>query len=160
MVLPRARSALSSAMLCSLWFHFRRTGQARATACASTVSHDAFLITLPSSPPPPRRRSTSASAVFSSSECRGGDDALATLFLARTHHAWPWRGPTFTPVPRPNPQRPNPQRGERQRSRSAPPQRLELGSSTDTAKPRGQQPQNLTALASVPSVVCRRFLRW
>merc|ERR1712166_1099909 len=33
-----------------------------------------------------------ASAVFSSSEClfSGGDDALATLFLALTHHAWPY----------------------------------------------------------------------
>merc|ERR1712195_219882 len=32
-----------------------------------------------------------ASAVLSSSEClfSGGDDALATHFLALTHHAWP-----------------------------------------------------------------------
>ena len=92
MVLPRARSALSSAMLCSLWFHFRRTGQARATACASTVSHDAFLITPPSGPPsPPVEVDLRASAVLSSSEClfSGGDDALATHFLALTHEAWP-----------------------------------------------------------------------
>ena len=80
-------------MLCNLWFHFRRTGQARATACASTVSHDAFLITHASQRPAitPVEVDLRASAVLSSSEClfSGGDDALTTHFLALTHHAWP-----------------------------------------------------------------------
>merc|ERR1712195_33207 len=55
-----------------------------------------------------------ASAVLSSSEClfSGGDDALATHFLALTHHAWPNH---YSGATQPNPQRPNPQR---QRSRS------------------------------------------
>merc|ERR1712195_357109 len=54
----------------------------------STVSHDAFLITLPITPVEVDLR---ASAVLSSSEClfSGGDDALTTHFLALTHHAWP-----------------------------------------------------------------------
>ena len=117
MVLPRARSALSSAMLCSLWFQFRRTGQARATACASTVSHDAFLITLPSGPPSPRWRSTCAHRQCS--RAPSASLAAATTHSPRTFSPSPTtRGPTFTPVPQPNPQRPNPQR-QRSRSTSA-----------------------------------------
>jgi len=99
MVLPRARSALSSAMLCSLWFHFRRTGQARATACASTVSHDAFLITLPSGPPSPRWRSTCAHRQCS--RAPSASLAAATTHSLRTFSLSPTtRGPTMTSVPR------------------------------------------------------------
>ena len=99
MVLPRARSALSSAMLCNLWFHFRRTGQARATACASTVSHDAFLITLPSGPPSPRWRSTCAHRQCS--RAPSASLAAATTHSLRTFSLSPTtRGPTMTSVPR------------------------------------------------------------
>ena len=125
MVLPRARSALSSAMLCHLWFHFRRTGQARATACASTVSHDAFLITLPSGPPSPRWRSTCAHRQCS--RAPSASLAAATTHSLRTFSLSPTtRGPTMTSVPRlqattkssTKPSTTNPQR-QRSRSNSA-----------------------------------------
>ena len=116
MVLPRARSVLPSAMLCNLWFHSRRTGQARSTACASTVSHDAFFITLPSGPPSPRWRSTCAHRQCS--RAPSASLAAATTHSPRTFSPSPTRGPTMTSVPRPNPQRPNPQR-QRSRSTSA-----------------------------------------
>ena len=99
MVLPRARSVLPSAMLCNLWFHSRRTGQARSTACASTVSHDAFLITLPSGPPSPRWRSTCAHRQCS--RAPSASLAAATTHSLRTFSLSPTtRGPTMTSVPR------------------------------------------------------------
>ena len=72
-----------------------------------------------------------ASAVLSSSEClfSGGDDALATHFLALTHHAWPNHYPGATTKIL-NDQILN------DSAAAAPPQKPELGSSKDTAKPR------------------------
>eukprot|EP00964_Phaeocystis_antarctica_P018087 scaffold10036_cov75-Phaeocystis_antarctica.AAC.1 len=93
----------------SLWFHFRRTGQARATACVSTVSDDAFLITRPSGPPSPRWRSNCAHRQCS--RALSASLAAATTHSPRTFSPSPTRrGPTITTVPQPNPQRPNPQR--------------------------------------------------
>ena len=127
------RPVIRNAVQYSIWFHFRRTGQARATACASTVSHDAFLITPPSGPPsPPVEVDLRASAVLSSSEClfSGGDDALTTHFLALTHHAWPNHYSLRCHNQILNDQILN------DSAAAAPPQRPELGSSTDAAKPR------------------------
>merc|ERR1712166_245376 len=144
-------------------FQFRRTGQARATACASTVSHDAFLITPPSGPPSPRWRSTCAhrqcSRAPSASLAATTTHSLRTFSLSPTT-----RGPTMTSVPRPS------SHGQilnqtlndqilNDNAAAATPQKPELGSSKEAAKPRvaavfsqeWQQRQNLTALADVPS---------
>ena len=73
-----------------------------------------------------------ASAVFSSSECclfSGGDDALAMLFLALTHHAWSYLYSGATT-------KSSTTQSLNDSAAAAPPQRPELGSSTDAAKPR------------------------
>merc|ERR1712195_337002 len=76
-----------------------------------------------------------ASAVLSSSEClfSGGDDALATHFLALTHHAWPNHdfGATTSSLNQTlNDQILN------DSAAAATPQKPELGSSKEAAKPR------------------------
>merc|ERR1711865_628016 len=84
---------------------------------------------------PPVEVDLRASAVLSSSEClfSGGDDALATHFLALTHHAWPNHdfGATTSSLNQTlNDQILN------DSAAAATPQKPELGSSKDTAKPR------------------------
>ena len=108
-----------------------------------------------------------ASAVLSSSEClfSGGDDALATHSLALTHHAWP--NHDFGATTSSRDQILNQTLNDQiliDSAAAATPQKPELGSSKDTARPRHsetqscsssnkqwQQRQNLTALADVPS---------
>lgn len=80
-----------------------------------------------------------ASAVLSSSEClfSGGDDALATHFLALTHHAWP--NHDFGATTSSHDQILNQTLNDQilnDSAAAATPQKPELGSSKDTAKPR------------------------
>merc|ERR1712195_443638 len=80
-----------------------------------------------------------ASAVLSSSEClfSGGDDALATHFLALTHHAWPNHdfGATTSSHDQIHNQTLNDQILN-DSAAAATPQKPELGSSKEAAKPR------------------------
>ena len=147
MVLPRARSVLPSAMLCNLWFHSRRTGQARSTACASTVSHDAFLITLPSGPPSPRWRSTCAHRQCS--RAPSASLAAATTHSPRTFSPSPTR--VAQPLLRCHNQIPNDQILN-DSAAAAPPQTPELGSSTDTAKSRFAAVVTVAAAKTSPTL--------